>query len=96
MDRQKRTFVVGGVITAGLALSGCSSSIADLLHAAGAAVATKDRGFLPVNDLPPDRDETAISPAERANIQAELIAARDRQALAAAAQNKPSQTAAPK
>ena len=37
-------------------------------------------GYLPVHDLPPDRDEAAMKPAEQAKIQAELTAARDRQA----------------
>ena len=39
-------------------------------------------GYLPVNDLPPDRDDSTMDPAQRAKIQAELIAARDRQAAA--------------
>jgi len=37
-----------------------------------------------VNDLPRDRDEAAMDPAQRAKIQNELIAARDRQAAATA------------
>ena len=40
--------------------------------------------YLPVHDLPPDREEAAMKPAEQAKIQAELTAARDRQASAAA------------
>ena len=40
--------------------------------------------YLPVHDLPPDREESAMAPAERAKVQKELIAARDRQAAAAA------------
>src|SRR4029079_14205081 len=39
--------------------------------------------YLPVHDLPPDREEEAIKPAELSKIQAELTAARDRQATAA-------------
>jgi len=39
-------------------------------------------GYLPVHDLPPNRDEEAIKPAELAKIQSELTAARDRQATA--------------
>jgi hypothetical protein len=42
-------------------------------------------GYLPVHDLPPDREQPELAPAERAKIQAELLAARDRQASAAAA-----------
>jgi hypothetical protein len=38
--------------------------------------------YLPVHDLPTSREGTAMAPAEQAKIQAELIAARDRQAVA--------------
>jgi hypothetical protein len=43
--------------------------------------------YPPVHDLPPDREEAAMAPAERAKIQSELIAARDRQASAPAAKD---------
>ena len=42
-------------------------------------------GYLPVNQLPPDRDDAALDPATRAKLEAEMIAARDRQAAASAA-----------
>ena len=45
--------------------------------------------YLPVHDLPPDREEAVIAPAERAKIEKELIDARDRQASAAAGQDRP-------
>jgi hypothetical protein len=71
-----------------LALSGCATSIADMPLAgtpADAPAHPKEPGsYLPVNDLPPDRDDTTMDPAQRAKIQAELIAARDRQAAATA------------
>ncbi len=38
--------------------------------------------YLPVHDLPPDREQAIISPDQRAKIEAELAAARDRQAVA--------------
>ena len=37
--------------------------------------------YLPVHDLPPDRDNQLIPPDQRAKIEAELKAARDRQAV---------------
>ena len=74
-----------------LALGGCSSSIADLPLVgtpADAPPRSKEAGaYLPVHDLPPDRAEPELPPAERAKIQAELVAARDRQASAAAAKD---------
>jgi len=74
-----------------LALGGCSISIADLPLVgtpADAPERPKEAGaYLPVHDLPPDREEAAMAPAERAKVQSELIAARDRQASAAAAKD---------
>jgi hypothetical protein len=71
-----------------LALGGCSSSIADLpligTPADAPARPKEAGGYLPVHDLPPDRDEAALKPAEQAKIEKELIAARDRQASTAA------------
>ena len=68
------------------ALGGCSTSIADIPIGGGSSEArAKDTGsYLPVNELPPARDEAAMDPAERAKIQKELIAARERQASALA------------
>lgn len=72
---------------AAVALGGCSSQIVDmpsLASPADAPQAPKEAGsYLPVHDLPPDRTEEAMKPAEVAKIQAELMAARDRQAAAA-------------
>ena len=72
-----------------LAIGGCSTQLADM---PGVGVPTdapqrpKEAGaYLPVNDLPPDREEAAMKPAELTKIQAELVAARDRQASTSAA-----------
>jgi hypothetical protein len=82
-----------------LALGGCSTSIADIpLGGASSEVRAKDTGaYLPVNELPPAREEAAMDPAERAKVQKELVAARDRQASAAKDQGQskdPAQNAA--
>jgi hypothetical protein len=73
-----------------LALGGCSTSIAELpIGTPADAPHAKDAGvFLPVNQLPPDRDEAAMNPAERAKVQAELVAARERQASAVASKDQ--------
>ena len=79
----------GVLLASALMLAGCSSSIADLPLVgtpADAPARPHEAGtYLPVHDLPPDREEAAMDPAERAKIEAELVAARDRQASAAAA-----------
>ena len=79
------------LLVSALAVSGCSTSIADL-PGVGLPSDVPQRpkeaaGYLPVHDLPPDRDEAALKPAEQAKIEAELRAARDRQAASAAAPN---------
>ena len=86
VDRNKKVFALGALLTAALALSGCSSSIVDLPGASttsdAAAHPREPDAYLPVHDLPPDRDEAVIPPDQRAKIEKELIAARDRQAAA--------------
>ena len=100
-DRQKRQLASGAFLAAlvisAATLSGCSSSIADLPLVgtpSDAPERPKEQGaYLPVNDLPPGRDEQVLDPKERAKIQADLIAARDRQAIATPPANgKASQT----
>jgi hypothetical protein len=92
VDRKKRVLASGALLLSALALGGCSISIADLPLVGTPADAPgrpKEAGaYLPVNDLPPDRDEAAMAPAERAKIKKELLAARDRQASAVAAKDR--------
>jgi hypothetical protein len=75
---------VGALVAMTLGLAGCSTSIADLPvgTAADTPAPHEPNGYLPVHDLPPDREEAVIPPAERAKIQAELLKARDHQATA--------------
>jgi hypothetical protein len=90
-NRKKRALALGALLLSALALGGCSISIADLPLVGTPADAPgrpKEAGaYLPVNQLPPDREEAAMAPAERAKIQSELVAARERQASAAAAKD---------
>ena len=91
VDRRKRALALGALLVSALALGGCSISIADLpLVGMPADVPERPKeagAYLPVHDLPPGREEAAMAPAERAKIQSELIAARDRQASAPAAKD---------
>ena len=86
VDR-KTGALMAALLLSALALGGCSISVADLPLVgtpADAPARPKEAGaYLPVNDLPADRDEAAISPEERAKLLKELAAARDRQATAA-------------
>ncbi len=88
VERNNRALVLGVLLQSALALGGCSSSIADLplvgTPADAPARPNEPGTYLPVHDLPPDRAEAVIPPAERAKIEKELAAARDRQAQVAA------------
>jgi hypothetical protein len=85
-DRHNRTLAFAALLCAGLALASCSSQIADMPligTPADAPPRPKEPGaYLPVNDLPPNRDEAAMDMKTREKIQAELVAARERQAAA--------------
>ncbi|MBA4037621.1 MAG: hypothetical protein C0480_23805 [Bradyrhizobium sp.] len=85
-DRTIRLRSVAALFAAVLAVGGCSTQIADMPGVgvpAGAPERPRDAGsYLPIHDLPPNREEEAIKPAELSKIQAELTAARDRQATA--------------
>ena len=81
-----RLWSIAALFASAFALGGCSTQIADM-PALGVPADAPERpkeagGYLPVHDLPPDRDEAAIKPAELAKIQSDLTAARDRQATA--------------
>ena len=97
INRKQRALALGALLASALALGGCSISIADLPLVGTPADAPgrpKEVGaYLPVNELPPDRDEAAMDPAQRAKIQKELLAARDHQAAATAAKDQSTNSA---
>jgi hypothetical protein len=89
-DRTIGLWLMAALCASAFALGGCSTQIADM-PGVGLPAGTPERpkeagGYLPVHDLPPDRNEEAMKPAELAKIQSELTAARDRQATAATPQ----------
>ena len=93
VNRTIRLWSTAALFASALALGGCSTQIADMpgvgLPADAPERPKEAGGYLPVHDLPPDRSEEAMKPAELAKIQAELTAARDRQATATTAPQKP-------
>jgi hypothetical protein len=58
------------LLLSALALGGCATSIADMPLVgtpADAPARPKEAGaYLPVHDLPPDREEAAMAPSEQA------------------------------
>jgi hypothetical protein len=100
VDRTKRLLVAGALALSALALGGCSVPIADL-PLVGTSADAPERSkeadpYLPVEDLPPSRDQATIAPADRDKMKAELLAARDRQASATAAKDAAAKDAATK
>jgi hypothetical protein len=97
INRKQRALALGALLASALALGGCSISIADLPLVGTPADAPgrpKEAGaYLPVNELPPDRDEAAMDPTQRAKIQKELLAARDHQAAVTAAKEQSANSA---
>jgi hypothetical protein len=86
-DRMMRGIAAAALLASMVALGGCSSTIADLpgvVPADAPAHPKEAGGYLPVHDLPPDRTEQAMKPADQAKLESELIAARQRQASEAA------------
>ena len=88
IDRHIRAVTTAALLLSALALGGCATSIADMPLVgtpADAPARPKEAGvYLPVHDLPPDREQAAMAPAQQAQTLRELAAARDQQASAAA------------
>jgi hypothetical protein len=89
LDRITRLVVAGVLALSALAFGGCSIPIADLPAVGTSADAPGKQAdpYLPVEDLPPSRDEATMAPADRDKMKAELLAARDRQASTTAAKD---------
>src|ERR1700730_13642064 len=87
-ERKTSAFAAAALLLSSLSLGGCATSSAGspLMDARAAAPAPpKASVYLPVEDLPPQREKPVMTPDERLKLQKELIAARDRQAPGAKA-----------
>ena len=77
------------VIASAASVGGCASTVADLpyvgLPADAPARKPQTGTYIPVHDLPADREIAKLDAAERARLQAELVATRDKQNAAGAA-----------
>jgi hypothetical protein len=84
-----KTIAMGALLLLSLSLGGCATSTggSSLMDArAEAPVPPKTSAYLPVEDLPAQREKPVMTPDERSKLQKELIAARDRQTAAGKAQ----------
>jgi hypothetical protein len=80
-DGRTTLLAAATLLLSSLPLGGCANSSAgsSLMDARAEAPALKKSVYLPVEHLPPKRDEPVMTPDERLKLQKELIAARDRQ-----------------
>jgi hypothetical protein len=93
-------FAVGVPLLLSLSLGGCvtadsGSSLMDAHAEAPMPSSSRTSGYLPVEDLPPARDQAAMTLTEQTKLKKELLAARDRQAVAAKSQGGPLQPITP-
>jgi hypothetical protein len=85
-----RSLALAGAILLSCVLGGCASQMADAplvgLPANTPARPVTPAEYLPVHDLPAARQETVLNPDQRAKLEKDLVAARDRQTSGAAKQ----------
>jgi hypothetical protein len=82
VDERIPALAAGALLLLSLSLGGCATSTAgsSLMDARAEAPAPrKTNVYLPVEDLPPNREKPAMTADERAKLLKELTAARDRQ-----------------
>src|ERR1700760_2083932 len=77
-NRTSKVLVGAALLMTALALGGCATSIAEMpLVGTPSDVSARSKDtnpYLPVEDLPPKRDEAVIAPDQQAKIKAELAA----------------------
>lgn len=85
-SNERRTrLAAGALLLLSLSLGGCATSTgaASLMDArAEVAAPPKTSAYLPVEDMPPDRETPTMTTDETSKLKKELLAARDRQAAA--------------
>jgi hypothetical protein len=79
-ERKITALAAGTLLLSSLSLGGCATSLMDAR--AEAPAPPKTDAYPLVGDLPPKREQPAMTPDERLKLQKELSAARDRQAPA--------------
>jgi hypothetical protein len=91
VDRRTRAVGAGALLSLSLSLSGCVTSTAgsSALDARAEAPAPASV-YLPVEELPPKRDQPAMTVDEQSKLKKDLIAARNRQATSAKVQGNAS------
>jgi hypothetical protein len=88
--KQTTALAAGTLLLLSLSLGGCATAGSSLMDARAEAPAPpKTSSYLPVEDLPPPREQPAMTTDELSKLQKELIATRDRQTAAAKAQRAP-------
>src|SRR5260370_41721951 len=83
-ERKITALAAGALLLSCLSLGGCATSTAgsSLMDARAEAAPPNTSVYPLLGDLPPKREQPAMTPYERFKLQTELIAPRDRQAPA--------------
>jgi hypothetical protein len=77
-ERKVTAFAAGALMVLSLSPGGCATSLMDAR--AEALAPPKTSAYPLIGDLPPKRENPAMTPDQRLKLQKELSAARDRQA----------------
>jgi hypothetical protein len=85
-NQQLTRLAAGALLLLSLSLGGCATSTTGSspmdARAEIAATPPKTVAYLPVGDMPPDRETPTMTTDETSKLKKELLAARDRQAAA--------------
>jgi hypothetical protein len=88
--KQTTALAAGTLLLLSLSLGGCATAGSSLMDARAEAPAPPKTGsYLPVEDLPPPREQPTMTTDELSKLQKELIATRDRQIAGVKAQGAP-------
>ena len=90
VSKRLTSIAAAASLLSSLSLAGCASTGSSLMDArAELPPPQKSKNYLPVGDLPKPREKPAMTVEEQSKLQKELLAARDRQAIAAKSQGVP-------
>ena len=92
-DRPISVVALGAIVALGLLLGGCSHSSTPMAMNARAETWSPPAGgtYPPIGDIPPAREQQAMTADEQAKLKLELTAARGRQIAAVKARDNSSQ-----
>ena len=95
VSKPTAALAAGALLLLSLSLGGCATSTtgsSPMDARAEAPAPPKTSAYLPVEDMPPDRQTPTLTTDETSKLKKELLAARDRQTAAVKSRDGPKQT----